>query len=434
MSLRGRFVLYLVLLHAVFAAGAVLALAERPLWLLAVEGLFLVSLIVGVGLLRSLLEPVRMLRSAVELIAANEFGTRFRETGRPELDALIRVYNRMADQLRSARIHSEEQEHFLQRIIEATPTGVLTLDLEGRIAQLNPSAEALLGRRREEVLGQRLAETGGPFADSLASLAEGEARIVPLRGRRRVKCQALHFLDRGFARRFLLLDELTEELHRTEKAAYEKLIRMLSHEVGNTAGAVGSLLTSCLRYREQLEPDSRDDFAQALGLAIGRTGRLNRFMQEFAEVVRLPAPSRRPCDLRGLLEDTVFLLREQASDRGIEWRWEIEAELPPIALDPAQMEQVFLNVLKNALEAVGERGTIKLRLGLDRDRPFAAILDNGGGIPDEVRPHLFTPFFTSKRHGQGIGLTMVQEILVAHGCEFSLESTGDGWTEFRIRF
>lgn len=434
MSLRGRFVLYLVVLHAVFAAGAGLALAGWPKWLLAVEAFFLVSLIVGASLVRSLLEPARLLRSAVELIAASEFGTRFRETGRPELDSLIRVYNRMTDQLRVARIHSEEQEHFLQRIIEATPTGILTLDLEGQISQLNPSAEALLGRRRDEVLGRRLAELGGPFADSLASLAEGEARIVPLHGRRRVKCRALHFLDRGFARRFLLLDELTEELHRTEKAAYEKLIRLLSHEVNNTAGAVGSLLTSCLRYRELLPPESRDEYARALGLAIGRTGSLNRFMQEFAEVVRLPAPRRRPCDLRGLLADTVFLLREQASGRDVEWRWEVEADPPPVELDPAQMEQAFLNVLKNALEAVGERGVVRLRLGLDRGRPFVAILDNGSGIAEEVRPHLFTPFFTSKQGGQGIGLTMVQEILVAHGCEFSLENTGDGWTEFRIRF
>ena len=242
-------------------------------------------------------------------------------------------------------------------------------------------------------------------------------------------------MDRGFARRFILMDELTEELHRSEKAAYEKLIRMMSHEVNNTAGAVSSLLESCLAYREQLEPADRDDFAEALSVAISRTGRMNRFMQEFADVVRLPAPRKRPATSRDCCEEVVRLVSGAARDppgRAGSGRFEADSRRS-IWIRP-RWSRPSSTSCKNALEAIGEDGTITVRLGLDGGRPFVAIRDNGGGIPPEVREHLFTPFFTSKENGQGIGLTMVQEILLGHGFDFSLENDGDGVTEFKILF
>ena len=112
----------------------------------------------------------------------------------------------------------------------------------------------------------------------------------------------------------------------------------------------------------------------------------------------------------------------------------MEPDLPEVDLDPAQMEQVFINILKNAVEAVGEEGTITLRLGNRDGRAFAVIRDSGCGIPPEVREHLFTPFYSSKTDGRGIGLTVVREVLVRHGFDFSLESRETGRTEFSIFF
>jgi nitrogen fixation/metabolism regulation signal transduction histidine kinase len=250
-SLRAKFVIYLVLIHLVFAGVCLYLLWDDRIWLFAVEGFFIVSFLAGVWLIRALFEPVRLLRSAVDFIKDHEFSTRIREVGQPELDPLIRVYNRMADHLRQERIRSEEQEHFLQRIIAASPTGILTLDLDGRIAMANPSAAALLRNEPEDLAGRALVELANPLADRLAELEPGNVEMIPLQGRRRVRGSALTFMDRGFARKFILMDELTEELHRSEKTAYEKLIRMMSHEVNNTTGAVGSLLNSCLGYRDQ---------------------------------------------------------------------------------------------------------------------------------------------------------------------------------------
>jgi len=433
-SLRGKFVLYLALVHLVFAAVAAYLLGGRRIWLPVVEGVALLSFAVGLRLVHVLFAPLRLVRSGADLLQESDFATRFREVGQAELDPLIRVYNLMAHRLREERIRSEEQEHFLQKIVAASPSGVLTLDLDGRITMANPAAANLLGSTAEVLQGRRLAELGSPFAAALAGLQPGRTELLRLQGRRRVSGRVLTFMDRGFARRFLLLDELTEELHRNEKAAYEKLIRMMSHEVNNTTGAVRSLLESCLDYAEQLAPADRRDFAHALGVAIGRTGRMNQFMQDFADVVRLPAPRKQACDLRELLERIEILLQEESARRRIRWVWEGDEGLPPQHVDPVQMEQALLNICKNALEAMGENGTLGVHLDRDHGRACVRITDTGGGLPEAVREQLFTPFFTTKENGQGIGLTMVQEILLAHGCDFALENGPAGTAVFSVLF
>jgi nitrogen fixation/metabolism regulation signal transduction histidine kinase len=433
-SLRSKFFIYLIFVHIVFCAGAVYFLWETRIWLFAVEAFFVLSLVAGSVLVKKLFEPIRLIRSGIEFIKANEFATRFREVGQRDLDPLIKVYNRMVDSLREQRIHNEEQEFFLQRIIASSPSGILALDLDGRISMANESAASLLQRDKQRLLGKRLEELDTRFAAELAKMKEDETGLIPFQGPRRVKCRALHFMDRGFARRFILMEELTEELYRSEKAAYEKLIRMMSHEVNNTTSAVNSLLESCLYYRDQIADDDRDDFARALGVAISRTGRMNEFMREFAEVVRLPEPNPQPTDLKQLIEDVVFLVKRQAEDRRIEWRWEVETDLPDVFLDPAQMEQVFLNIFKNSVEAIDEEGTITVGIGPHNGGLFVTVRDTGGGVPPDVQDHLFTPFYSSKKDGRGIGLTVVKEVLLRHGFDFRLENRDPGSAEFSIYF
>jgi len=434
MSLRVGLIIYLVLLHVLFGGVAGWLLQDRGPLVLVVEVVTLVSLVVGLVLIQRLFGPLRVVRSGADLLRESDFTSRFREVGHPELDPLIRVYNQMADHLREERIRSEEQEHFLQRIVTASPAGVLTLDLDGRISMANPAAGRLLGDHPPDLIGRRLDELPTQLAGALVDLAEGPAAIIRLQGRRRVRCQVLTFMDRGFARRFLLLDELTEELHRTEKAAYEKLIRMVSHEVGNTAGAVGSLLESCLGYRDQLDPADRDDYASALSVALTRTGHLNRFVQDFADVVRLPKPHRVLQDLRPLIERTSALLHADCEQRGIRWEWAVEGDEFLVQVDVVQMEQALVNVAKNAVEAVGSSGSITACLDRLEGRVRFRLVDSGGGVPGEVQENLFTPFYTTKSGGQGIGLTLVQEILLGHGCEFSLENGEPGTAVFTILF
>jgi len=242
------------------------------------------------------------------------------------------------------------------------------------------------------------------------------------------------FLDRGFSRKFFLLEELIEELRRTEKAAYDKLIRIMAHEVNNSTAATTSLLQSCLNYSDQIRTQDRQDYENALQVVISRFDQLNRFMHGFAEVARLPPPRRHSYSLLRILQDVVLCLSGEAQKNGITWQWEVEGDIPPVSLDRIQMEQVFVNLLKNAMEAISGNGVITIRLGFHVDRVTLVIEDTGCGMSPETQNNLFVPFFSTKAHGQGIGLTMVKEILLQHGFDFSLESKPDGPTRFTMSF
>jgi len=255
---------------------------------------------------------------------------------------------------------------------------------------------------------------------------------VPLWGGRRVRASHGTFVDRGFRRSFFLIEELTEELRRSEKAAYEKLIRMLSHEVNNTVGASSSLLTSCLAYGRQLTPEDRADFEHAIGVIIGRTAQLNAFMRSFADVVRLPPPNRQPVDLEALLHDLVRLLTPDAAARGIAIRQAVARDLPPVRVDRSQFEQALLNIAKNGLDAIGRDGVLTISATRGDEGTTLDIEDTGPGIPPEVREQLFTPFFSTKEGGQGIGLTLVQEILANHRIPFALDGPPGGPTRFTM--
>ena len=304
-------------------------LREEKFWLLGIEAFFILSFAVGVRLIQHFWVPLDLIRTGAELIGERDFTSKFVEVGQPEMDQLVRVYNRMIDQLREERTRLQEQHYFMDKILTASPSGIITLDFDGKVALVNPSASRLLGLAESAVVGQSLDELGTAFARALHDLAVGESQVLPVQGQR-VRCHKAQFLDQGFPRSFILMEELTEELRLSEKAAYEKVIRLLAHEVNNSTGAVNSLLHSCLNYKGQLREADRGDFENALQVASDRIDHLSAFMRSFAEVVKLPTPHLQPVDLEALLRDIAVLMRAECERRNIEWEWDIQADLKRI--------------------------------------------------------------------------------------------------------
>jgi signal transduction histidine kinase len=431
-SLRRRAIAYLAVLHAIFAALAVYLFLDNPFWLIAIEAVFVLSLIVGLRLWREMHRHLGLTAEGLRLIRDEEFTSRFLPVGQPEIDELIGIYNRMVDHLRDERVRVAEQHQFLSRVLHVSPSGIVILDFDGRISSLNPAAERLLDAAPSSLVGRRLESLTSPLGKALADLAPGDAQLVGMLGARRVKCHHGTFIDRGFPRSFLLIEELTEELRQFERAAYEKLIRVMSHEVNNTVAASNSLLHSSLVYAGELAPGNRDDFEQAIGIVIERTEQLGSFMRRFADVFRLPPPLTRPHDLVPILQGLSRLLAANDNARGITWRWELQAPAMWVDVDRGQFEQALVNILKNAIEAIDGTGTITIRLTSASGHSTLEIEDTGPGIAPEAQSNLFTPFFSTKPHGQGIGLTLVLEILSAHGFDYGIERTGHGTTRFSI--
>lgn len=409
MSLRSKMLLYLLALHAVLAGAATFILIERPMLLFAVELVFAISVVVGFRLVRALFVPLDLVRTGAELISERDFTSQFVPVGQPEVDTLIDVYNRMIERLREERLAGEETHQLLQKIVEASPAAIVICDFDGNVERRNPAAERLLGN------------------DPLPELAPGDSKLVTSRGARRLKVSRAEFRDRGFAKSFYVIEEMTEELRLSEKSAYEKLIRMMSHEVNNSVGAVRSLLESSLRYAPQIGDADREDFRSALTIASARIDALNRFMAAFADVVRIPAPHRAPASIAALVERVAGLLRPELESRGIALHLDL-ADRGDYDVDVSQLEQAVLNVFRNAIDAIGRDGEIRAAF---RDGTLS-VADSGPGIAESARGELFTPFFTTKRDGRGLGLTIVQEILANHGFAFSLGNRAEGGAEFRV--
>ena len=412
MTLRAKIITYFVVLHVVMAGAAVFFLMNNQALLFAVEALFALSVLVSIRLVRALFVPLDLITTGTELMNERDFGSRFVPVGQPELDRLIEIYNGMTDRLREERLSAEEQHQLLSKIVQASPSGVVICDFDGNVDLMNPAATRVM-------TPDLLTELRGVDA--------GESRLVPYQGGRRLKVWSAEFRDRGFPKRFYLIEELTEELRLSEKAAYEKLIRMMSHEVNNSVAAVRSLLESLLRYAPDVRDSDRADFTGAVTIASSRMDALNRFMRDLADVVRIPAPHRTDTAIASIVRDTAALLRPELEERHIDLDVRVDGE-PAISVDRNQFEQVILNILRNAIEAVGSGGKVHVSLSARE----LTVADSGPGVAEEIRADLFSPFFSTKRDGRGLGLTIVQEILANHGFGYGLENRAGGGAEFRI--
>jgi nitrogen fixation/metabolism regulation signal transduction histidine kinase len=435
-SFRARLVTYFVVVHLALAGLGGWLVWTQPYALIGVEFALVLSLAVGIGLVRRAIGHRALADDARRLVHDQAFTSRFLPVGEPDVDALIALYNRMVDTLRDERIRLAEQHQFLAQVLAVSPSGIVVLGFDGEIASLNPAAARLLGVP-PATTGRPLAALATPLATAMVDLPAQESRVVGLDGAARVRIQRGGFVDRGFPRAFFVLEELTGELRQAERTAYEKLIRVMSHEVNNTVASSTSLLQSSLTYARELGDESRRDFETALGVVIARTVQLNDFMKGFADVYRLPAPARQSCELVGLLERVVALLSARPEAADIAWRWELDAPAIRISADPAQLEQAIVNVVKNAVEAIagpGIAGTITIRVTSKIAPTRLEIEDTGAGLTPEAQANLFTPFFSTKPAGQGIGLTLVGEILAGHGFDYALERTDRGTTAFRIVF
>ncbi len=430
LSLRTKYILFIALIHTPALVLSFLAFKERPLIFLAFEVLILFSLYLAYRLYKGLVQPLKLIMTGVDAIRDQDFNVKFQDVGQLEMDKLIGMYNQMIDQLRAERLSQTEQHYFLDKLIQTAPSGILVLDFEEHIASCNPKAVQLLKVPPKGLLKKKLSELDTPLAQAIDQLPKDKAKTISINGIETYKCQKAHFIDRGFPHYFITIEELTDVKLEIERHAYGKVIRMMAHEVNNSIGPINSILNSLRFYQQQLDENDQQDYQEALEVAITRNQQLNLFMRNFADVVRLPLPQKTEVNLNQLLTDTRTLLQSYTGKKEIEIK--VDTPTQPIirALDQQQMEQVLINLVKNAIEAIEEEGEVRLQLN---PKPLTIeVMDNGVGVPKAISSQLFSPFYSTKTNGQGIGLTLTREILRNHGFTFSLSTRPDGWTVFQI--
>lgn len=429
MQLKGFFFILVLLLLAI--GGFFFSLMGKllPLYFYIAEGLVLFTLIYLIIFYRKIVKPLNTIASGMELLREQDFSSRLSQVGQMEADKVVNVFNRMMDQLKNERLRLREQNHFLDLLISASPMGVVIMTLDSEVSQLNPMAVKMMGVSLEEALGKKLTDIDSPLAVGLAMITKGQTDTVRLNDSNIYKCTHSSFIDRGFQHPFFLIESLTDEVMKAEKKAYEKVIRMIAHEVNNTTAGI----TSTLDTVEQALSDSEgmEDICDVMRVCTERCFSMSRFITRFADVIKIPEPHLITMNLNDIAFTCKRFMEGACNDRHIGLRFECDEDLNDVKLDPALFEQVLVNIIKNAAESIGQDGEILIHTMVPA---VIEITDNGPGITKETEAKLFSPFFSTKPNGQGIGLIFIREVLTRHGCSFSLRTYADGLTRFRILF
>lgn len=393
------------------------------------EGLILFILIYLVFFYRKLIKPLNTIGSGMDLLREQDFSSRLSPVGQYEADRVVNVFNRMMEQLKNERLRLREQNHFLDLLINASPMGVIITTLDDDLSQLNPMALKMLGVRPEDVQGKKMKEIDSPLAMELANVPKGATTTVRLNDSNIYRCTHSSFIDHGFQHPFFLVESLTDEVMKAEKKAYEKVIRMIAHEVNNTTAGITSTLDTVEQALSTEE--GMDDICDVMRVCTERCFSMSRFITRFADVVKIPEPTVSPVNLNDLVFTCKRFMEGMCNDRRIKLRMEPDESLKDVMLDAALFEQVLVNIIKNAAESIETDGEIIIRT---LSPATIEITDNGKGISKETEAKLFSPFFSTKPNGQGIGLIFIREVLMRHGCTFSLRTYADGLTRFRIVF
>ena len=408
MKLKHYFLLLAV--GIVLLAGVALFATFRshPTLFYVTEGFVVLILVYLWYFYRKTIRPYDTLIGGMELVRELDLTTRLAPSGQHETDIIVRTFNDLLGRLRSEHLRLEEQYTFLNLLIDASPMGVIQCDLDGNTTSMNPAAREMLSPSIEE---------------TIHALPLGETTTVRIPGGPQLfRISHLSFPDRGFQHPFFLIESLTSEIRLAEKAAYERVIRMIAHEVNNSvAGIIGSLT----------------------GDEAERLTALSSFVSRFAEVVKIPQPQLQLCDLSEEVEACRPFLENLCTQAHVHIDFHLTDEAVPVHLDTVLFQQVLINIVKNAVESIGKATGRRVSgnatqglVTLEVTTPATlTITDNGHGIPPAIAKNLFTPFFSTKPQGQGLGLLLIRDILTSHHCTFNLlTDPEDHLTRFTIQF
>ena len=428
-----KYLFYILAFVLLLLWGLVLTLAtEEYGWkFYVIEGIVTFSLFYLVYFYRKVVKPLNSIAGGMDLLRAQDFSSRLSSVGQREADRIVSIFNRMMDQLKEERLRLREQNHFLDLLISASPMGVIILTFDEKISMANQAALKFLGEvSEEEVMDKSMDELTGALSDELARIPKETVVTVRLSDSQIYRCSRLSFIDRGFAHPFYLIESLTSEVMKAEKKAYEQVIRMIAHEVNNSVAGLASAMDTVDDVLQTME--ETEDLREMLKVCIERSYGMSRFITNFADVVKIPEPQLEEACLNGRVEACKLLMENICQGRNIALKMELCEENPVVLMDTSLFEQVLINIIKNAAESIGEGGEVVIRTSLSP--LMLEVGDNGKGISKEVESRLFTPFFSTKPNGQGIGLIFIREVLMKHGCTFSLRTYPDGITRFRIFF
>lgn len=360
-------------------------------------------------------------------------------------DDLKEAFNEVLNAFRKTRAEKEENFQYLQTVVQHVGVGLVCYDTDGRIELMNTAAQRLL--RRPHVHNVReLRTVSESLSDTLLALRPGDRTLVKVQDEDELLQIIIHATEirmRGESFILASVQDIQSELEEQEMEAWQKLIRVLIHEIMNSITPISSLASTLRGHipesdrASSLDPQTVTDVHAALETIQSRSEGLQQFVDTYRQLTRIPRPDFQICPVGDLFARVVNLMQPECEKERIGLRTRVEPESLEVTADPHLVEQVLINLVRNALQALAGRdqARVELAAGLDRrGRVLIRVRDNGPGILEDVQERIFIPFFTTRQEGSGIGLSLCRQIMRQHRGAISVQSKPDEETVFTLRF
>jgi nitrogen fixation/metabolism regulation signal transduction histidine kinase len=351
--------------------------------------------------------------------------------------------------LKKSKLAKDERHQYLTTIVQHIGIGIITFNAKGNVQIINIAAKRLLKIDALKNI-KELSSISEELVRSFWDLRTGGRSLITLEiggDERQLSVYAIELTLGNENFKLISLQNIHTELEEKEMEAWQKLVRVLTHEIMNSVTPISSLantvegeLVGYLDYSEEKPNISKDDL-EDIHLAIQtiqrRSDGLIRFVNDFRSLTHTPEPKFQMVSVMELFEQVSVLLKHDMESNQINFIVNVNPKNLALTIDPELIQQVLINLIKNAAQALDERENKIIELLAFQDEKNSTLFivkDNGPGIDEEAQSKIFIPFFTTKKSGSGIGLSLSRQIMRQHNASISVKSRVDEGTEFILRF
>ena len=407
-----------------------------------IQGYTLTSVFMGVllafgvsNLIYYVNQTNRDLANFIESVQYNDFTTTTSARHKGEsFGALYKSFNMVNRKFREIRAEKEANHQFLQSIVEHIDIGLLCFNDEGEVILMNKALQRLIHKSYLINL-DALRQVDEALWSTVKHLRPGERELLKLTVENKMKQLAIQCIElalKGEHFRLVSFQNIQTELEQQELVAWQKLIRILTHEIMNSVAPIASLsstISDVIGNGQPLEAESLQHIKSSVDVIKKRSEGLLGFTETYRTLTRIPPPNFELVDARHLVEEICTLFKAELEGRGIELKTSFPMHPVSFQADPALLEQVLINLVRNAADAVSGRVNPMIQVKVQKagSRPEIIVVDNGQGISEEAMEQIFVPFFTTKKEGSGIGLSLSRQIMRMHKGTIEIHSVeGEG--------
>ncbi|MFC2104022.1 PAS domain-containing sensor histidine kinase [Bacteroidota bacterium] len=364
-------------------------------------------------------------------------------------DILREAYNVILDEFKNIRIDKEIQYHYLKTMVEHIKTALLSFDHEGKVQFINKTASELLSIKTKQNIS-KIEQIDPNLYKIINKLKSGESELIKLKINDELQHLSVYATELKVQKetiKLISLQNIKHELEYHELESWQKLIRVLTHEIMNSVTPISSLSSAINEtfketngHKTKIEKISGDDFEDmisSLQTIETRSKGLLKFVSSYKQLTRIPKPDFAEVNLVELVNHCINLLKQKIKESGIQFKLNTDDKKISCFADYDQIEQVVINLLINAIDAVRNQDKPEIRIDIIRNqtnKPNVIISDNGKGIDPEEMDKIFIPFYTTKKEGSGIGLSLSRQIMQLHKGSIQVNSDFGKGTEFILKF